>query len=311
MILLLVEHEDGALAPTSLEALTFAAGLGGPVHAMAFGEGIPAGELGGVETLHIVTSDGYAPAAWARSLAELLTETGARALVAAGSDRGNEVLAHVGAIADVPFVADCVSIDGVDPLVLTRQRWGGSLLEEVEVAAPTVLLGVAPHAVEPIAPVGPDPEVRARAVSPNDDDLRVRLARVEPSGDGGVSLADARVVVGGGRGVGSAEGFASLEDLAALLGGAVGVSRAVTSNGWRPHAEQIGQTGARIAPEVYLACGISGASQHLVGCAGAKHLIAINTDPEAPIVTRAGYVVVGDLHAVVPAIAEEIRRRTG
>ena len=125
-----------------------------------------------------------------------------------------------------------------------------------------------------------------------------------------MSLADARVVVGGGRGVGSQEGFRILDELAALLGGAVGVSRAVTSLGWRPHAEQIGQTGTRIAPDLYIACGISGAIQHIVGCKAAKKILAINTDPEAPILSHADYAVIGDLNKVVPAVTEEIRRQT-
>ncbi len=128
---------------------------------------------------------------------------------------------------------------------------------------------------------------------------------------GTVSLADARVVVGGGRGVGSSEAFAQIVELAALLGGAVGVSRAVTSAGWRPHAEQVGQTGMRIAPELYIACGISGAIQHMVGARTAKRILAINTDREAPMVTQATYAVIGDLHAIVPAINAEIRRTTG
>ena len=117
---------------------------------------------------------------------------------------------------------------------------------------------------------------------------------------GGVSLADADVVVSGGRGVGSAEGFAVIEELAELLGGAVGCSRAVTSAGWRPHTDQVGQTGTKIAPEIYIACGISGATQHMAGCKGAKKLLAINPDAEAPIFASADYAVIGDLHEVVP-----------
>jgi electron transfer flavoprotein alpha subunit len=141
-----------------------------------------------------------------------------------------------------------------------------------------------------------------------DADMIVR-AEEAPAGAGGASLATARVVVGGGRGVGSAEGFAPLEELASLLGGVVGVSRVVTSEGWRPHTQQVGQTGTKITPDLYLACGISGAIQHIAGCAGAKHIVAINTDPSAPMMARADYAVVGDLHEVLPALIEALRAR--
>jgi electron transfer flavoprotein alpha subunit len=127
----------------------------------------------------------------------------------------------------------------------------------------------------------------------------------------GVSLADADVVVSGGRGVGSAEGFAAIEELADLLGAAVGCSRAVTMAGWRPHTDQVGQTGTKISPEIYIACGISGATQHMAGCKGAKKLLAINPDSEAPIFASADYGVVGDLHEVLPAISNEIRKARG
>ena len=125
----------------------------------------------------------------------------------------------------------------------------------------------------------------------------------------GITLTTAPVVVGGGRGVGSAEGFASLEELAEEIGGVVGCSRAVTNNGWRPHSDQVGQTGTRIAPEIYIASGISGAIQHWVGAMAAKNILAINTDPEANMVTKAGYAVLGDLHEVIPAITAELRNR--
>jgi electron transfer flavoprotein alpha subunit len=119
------------------------------------------------------------------------------------------------------------------------------------------------------------------------------------------------VVVSGGRGVGSAEGFAPLEELASLLGGVVGCSRAVTSAGWRPHTDQVGQTGTKISPELYIPCGISGATQHMAGCKGAKKLLAINSDPEAPIMMSADYAVIGDVLEIVPAISAELRRVRG
>src|SRR5690606_11903921 len=126
----------------------------------------------------------------------------------------------------------------------------------------------------------------------------------------GITLTTAPVVVSGGRGVGGPEGFAPLEELAGLLGGAVGCSRVATNNGWRPHSDQVGQTGTRVAPDVYIACGISGAIQHWVGMMASKQVIAINTDPEAPMVTKADYALIGDVAEVVPAIVEEIRQRS-
>jgi electron transfer flavoprotein alpha subunit len=132
-----------------------------------------------------------------------------------------------------------------------------------------------------------------------------------PTVTAGVSLAEASVVVSGGRGVGSAAGFSVIEELAQLLGAAVGCSRAVTSAGWRPHSDQVGQTGTKIAPEIYIACGISGATQHMAGCKGAKKVLAVNPDREASIFAGADYGVIGDLHEVVPAISAQIRKVRG
>jgi electron transfer flavoprotein alpha subunit len=210
------------------------------------------------------------------------------------------------------MAANVTEILGGDPFRIVRQRWAGSLLEESTLDAPTRLLTIAPHAVAVAeAKPGAAPAVEVFAPELTDDDLRVAVARRLEPDRSGVSLADARVVVGGGRGVGSPEGFADLEELAGLLGAAVGVSRVVTSQGWRPHAMQIGQTGMRIAPDLYIACGISGAIQHIVGARAAKRILAINTDADAPIMAVADYAVIGDLHQVVPAISAEVRRVTG
>ena len=206
-----------------------------------------------------------------------------------------------------PLAANCTEVTPGDPISLTRIRWGGSLLEEARLHAGIALLTVAPHAVAGADPGGPG-AIESFTPELAESDLVVRvLDRIAPA-EGGISLADAKVVVTGGRGVGSAEGFAPVEELAALLGGAVGCSRAVTMSGWRPHTDQVGQTGNKIAPEIYIACGVSGATQHIAGCKGAKRILAVNTDPEAPIMAVADYAVIGDLHEVLPAISAELRR---
>jgi electron transfer flavoprotein alpha subunit len=238
----------------------------------------------------------YAPPAWAAAIAAEDADT----IVAAGSDRGNELLAHVAARLDQPFAANVTAVDGD---VVTRIRWGGSLYEEARLHGSPRILTVAPHT----HPAG-DPVPVEQLAIPADADTTVRvLERVEERSNG-VSLREAKVVVSGGRGVGSAEGFSIIEELAALLGAAVGCSRVVTSAGWRPHTDQVGQTGTKISADLYVACGISGATQHIAGAKGAKKILAINSDVEAPILASADYAVIGDLHEIVPAISAELRR---
>jgi electron transfer flavoprotein alpha subunit len=265
-----------------------------------------------VQARHDVLTD-YGPEAWGHTVAQLVQRYSPSAVLATGTDRGNEVMAHVAAIIDAPMVANCNAITAgqadADAWEIVRVRWGGSLLERCQLDAPVKLVTTTHHAYEASeAPAA----ITTEAFEPS---LDASLARTVVTGRveraAGVTLATAPVVVGGGRGVGSPEGFAPLEDLAGLLGGVVGCSRAVTNNGWRNHNDQVGQTGTRIAPDLYFACGISGAIQHWVGAMASKKILAINIDPEANMVTKADYAVIGDLHQVVPAISAEIRRRRG
>jgi electron transfer flavoprotein alpha subunit len=287
--LVFIESADDEL---SQQAVAFARGLGDEVSAVAIDGG-----------------EAYAPAVWAQTVVELAQQRGASAIVGPGSDRGNEVLAHVAAKLDQPMAANCTSITPGDPVTVIRTRWGGTLLEEAAVHGSPLLLTSAAHAVaaEPVA----DVETVPVSASASELDRAVRVVDRIPASTGGVSLADAEVVVSGGRGVGSAENFSIIEELAELLGGAVGCSRAVTSAGWRPHTDQVGQTGTKVSPDIYIACGISGATQHMAGCKGAKRLLAINEDGEASIFAAADYAVVGDLHEIVPAISAEIRKVRG
>jgi electron transfer flavoprotein alpha subunit len=326
-ILVFVEYSDGEADRLSREALALAKSLtsttGSGIEAILIGPAAAAAArglgAGAVRMAHVVEDPrlgSYAPAAWAAALVELIALRSPIAVIAGGSDRGNEVLAHIAARTGRPMVANVVEVTVGDPWRLTRQRWAGSLLEDAELTADVALMTVAPHVVPVDESAAGSSGGVATAVSPfapqvSDRDLIARVTGREAPEAGTISLTDARVVVGGGRGVGSGEAFAVLEELAALLGGAVGVSRVVTSAGWRPHSDQIGQTGLRIAPDLYIACGISGAIQHIVGCKAAKRILAINTDPNSPIMGVADYAVIGDLHQVVPAIAAEIRRRAG
>ncbi len=356
-VLCLTELDGADPADASLRALTLArtlsaSGEDASVRSVVFADSasVAVSVLAdyGVTDVYVIEPgalEGYAPQAWARVLAGLATETGATAVLAAGTDRGNEVLAHLGAITDLPMAANCtlVTPDGGRTHRLVRHRWAGLLLEDAVMEASVALFTVATDAVAPVpaTPAAAVPDVSAEtphaiaqdvsAALPSggtppgppgpaaievhvhkpevaEADLVVRAVE-SPAGAGGASLATARVVVGGGRGVGGADGFAPLEELAGLLGGVVGVSRVVTSEGWRPHKQQVGQTGTKITPELYLACGISGAIQHIAGCAGAKHIIAINTDPGAPILAHADYAIIGDLHQVIPALVEALRAR--
>lgn len=323
MILALLVHDRGVLEESSLQGLSLAGSLatsqGVDLHAVLIGDSGDelAAALGdyGVAAAHLVHHDGltdYSPSAWGASVAQLVDSLGPTAVVATGSVQGNEVMAHVGAITGLPFVSNCTKIEpGDDAWEIVRTRWGGSLLEETRLAVDTKLLSVAEHTIEPTsAKTSTEPSTQVFTPTLEEHHFATRVVDRVTTADG-VTLATSPVVVSGGRGVGSAEGFSSLEELAGLLGGVVGCSRVVTNNGWRPHSDQVGQTGTVVGPDLYVACGISGAIQHWVGMMTSGTILAINTDAEAPMVTKADYAVVGDLGEIVPAVVEEIRRRKG
>lgn len=319
MLLVVLEHDRGELVEAAREALTFgrvlAAKMGEDMEAALIGSDddalvAAAGEFG-AETVHTCTHDvlaDYGPDAHGAVVAQLVEALAPDAVLACGSDRGNEVMAQAAARLDAPFVANCTDVTPGGEWSLTRVQWGGSLLEDATLDADVPLLTCGLHTVA--AERG---DAQDAAAEPFDADLdethAVTIVKDRVVQEAGVTLPTAPVVVGGGRGVGSEDGFGPLEELAALLGGRVGCSRAVTNLGWRPHSDQVGQTGTRIAPEIYIASGISGAIQHWVGAMASKHILAINTDREANMVVKADWAVIADLHEVVPAIAEEIKRR--
>ncbi len=339
-VAVLIDHDRGVPSSGALEALTaaraLAADLDADLDAVVLGDNdlfdahgadlVAACADYGVAAVHrgrhSLLAD-YGPDAWGAALAGFVEAAGPVAFVAAGTDRGAEAMAQLAARTDLPLVANCVNVSPAgsppegqpgpangDAWRITRIQWGGSLLEDVTLTSTLPLLTIAQHSIEAEPCEGDLIHTTVADFEPGlGPEVQQTLIRDRVTLTEGITLSTAPVVVSGGRGVGSADGFAPLEELAELLGGRVGCSRAVTNNGWRSHSDQVGQTGTRIAPEIYIACGISGAIQHWVGAMGSKNILAINIDPEANMVTKAGYAVIADLHEVVPAICDEIRRR--
>jgi electron transfer flavoprotein alpha subunit len=319
MILVLIDHDRGELDQLSLRALTAARKLGQDVEAIVIGkEGAAlAGIVGeyGAKVLHVANHANltdYTPMASGRALKDLVEKLKPAAVLAAGSPRGNEQLAHLAAFLDLPMAAECSEITLGSPHHVLRARWAGNLIESANVHSDLLIASVLAFSTEPESVNGGAATVAEfePALEPQDYAVKV-LSRDAGESKGGVTLVDAKVIVSGGRGVGGPDGFGQIEELANLLGGTVGCSRVVTSSGWRPHAEQVGQTGTKVAPDLYIAAGISGAMQHIAGMKNSKTIVVINTDPEAPILSYADYAIIGDLHQVIPALTSAIREAKG
>ncbi|MPZ00439.1 MAG: hypothetical protein GEU97_21145 [Actinophytocola sp.] len=304
-------------SPAALDMLAYTQSLGQQVEAVTFGAA-DTDDLAkrGVRAVHRIAHDELAdcaPAASGEALSQLIEHLRPEGVVGVCSDAVTEAMAHVAAITGLPLATNCVEVSTGDPWLLTRVRGGGMLLEEAELHASPALLTIAQGVSGDIG-AGPVESCEVREFTPEltEAAATTQQARIveRASRGSGMTLATAPVIVSGGRGVGSADGYRALEELAERLGGVVGCSRVATNNGWRPHSDQVGLTGTKVAPELYLACGISGATQHWVGCMDSKVIMAVNTDPEAPLVRRATYAVIGDIHEVLPAVIDELKARS-
>lgn len=323
MILAVLQIAKHALSEASLETLTVARDLAqktnDSVTALLIGREVRAlaGAVKGVSAALVAEDqrlDSYVPEAFAQIVTEAITQKSPKIVLAPGTDSGNDLMARVAARLNLGLATNCTEFSVENGLLkrVTRSNWGGSLLEEIEILSSPMLLTLQPHAQSAQSADGAAPPIETLSVALSEKDFRVRMKELIPSEKKGISLTDAKIVIGGGRGMGSAEAFKMLEELAALLpNAAVGATRVATNNNWRPHSDQIGQTGTQIAPDLYIACGISGAIQHMVGCKNSKKILAINKDPEAPIFQRADYGVVGDLHQIIPALIAELKKLKG
>ncbi|HEX6940826.1 MAG TPA: electron transfer flavoprotein subunit alpha/FixB family protein [Longimicrobiales bacterium] len=324
-ILAIAEQRDGVLRNVTREVVSAARqvadALGGEVHVLVLGPsgvGASAGDLGryGADRVLVGESGGFArsnPDGATAVIVERAQSGDYYAVFFAASAQGKDLAPRVAARLDVPLATDAtaLSVDGGE-LVITRPVYSGKAFASVVLDGAPRVVSLRPNVfrAEESARAG---AVERLDVPESSDDWRVRVRDVVAASGESVDLAEAQVVISGGRGMRGPENWHLLEKLAAAIGPhcALGASRAVVDAGWRPHAEQVGQTGKTVAPQLYFAIGISGAIQHLAGMRTAKTIVAINKDADAPIFKVADYGIVGDAFEVLPRLAEEIQRLRG
>jgi electron transfer flavoprotein alpha subunit len=312
-VLVLAEQAGGEVKKVTFELLTLARQFGEPA-VLWTGPGAEAaqGRLAEFGAAKVYVADGeeftgYLVAPVAEALASLVASQSPAAVLLPGTGEGKEIAGRLAVKTNSGVITDATGLD--ESLTAEQSIFGGAIMVKSKVTTGTPIIAVRPNAVSPQAQAGPA-ELVPLQVSVSDAAKAARITETVAAERGErPELTEAQIVVSGGRGTGSAEGFKVIEELADTLGAAVGASRAVTDAGWYPHQFQVGQTGKTVAPQLYLAVGISGAIQHRAGMQTSKTIMVINKDPEAPIFELADFGVVGDLFKVVPQLVEEIGKR--
>ncbi len=311
MVLVIAEQVDGAFRKVTFEALSAARNLGAEVNAVVLGSGIEgtAAELAKYGAAKILVADDAALAdytvdAYTNVLAEVIAQAGPAVVILGATTQGKELAGRLSARLDAGLATDCVAfkMDG-GQVTATRPMYGGKVLADVALNGTPVIVALRPNVM---AAEEAPAEAAVEKVAVNVGDVRTRVKDKQLE-TGKIDLTEAEIVVSGGRGMGGSD-YSVVESLADALGAAVGASRSAVDEGWRSAADQVGQTGKTVSPNLYVACGISGAIQHLAGMSSSKVIVAINKDPEAPIFSKADYGIVGDLFEVVPALTEEIKK---
>jgi electron transfer flavoprotein alpha subunit len=320
-ILAFAEERGGKFKKSSLETVQKAAAvareLGAEFSALVIGSGVSAiaGELGAYGASHVLVVDDpslarHSNTAFARAIAEVASARGAGMVFLSASQMGKDLAPRVAAKLKAGCAPDCVAlaVSGGD-IVATRPIFAGKALLDVKVTTPVKVFTLRPNVFTAVAGSGSATVEKASVgLTPADFGTTVTEVRIAT---GRPDVTEADIIVSGGRGVKAPENFAMLEALADVLGAGVGASRAVVDAGWRPHDEQVGQTGKTVSPTLYVACGISGAVQHLAGMSSSKYIVAINKDKDAPIFSVADYGIVGDLFEVVPALTAALEKTMG
>lgn len=316
-------NEDGTAKNVGLELLnpgkTLAGKQGGKLVAVIIGNNvspaIDAASEHGADQVIVVEGEEYAKYttdAYTNALVALVEKYGPKSMMIGSTNNGRDLGPRVSCRLGTGLTADCTSLDYSDEkdiILWTRPAFGGNLMATIICPDHHPEIGTIRPGVFKKNPVGGSAEVIREDIHVSADQIRTQVLEIiNEMGENKVDLEGAEIIVSGGRGVGSAEGFDTLRALADELGATIGASRAAVDAGWIPHAHQVGQTGKTVAPKLYIACGISGAIQHLAGISGADCVVAVNKDPEAPIFDRADYGVVGNLFDVLPVLLEEIKK---
>jgi len=321
-VMVIAEQRDGEIRKVSYEVVSegkrLADKLGQKVIAVLLGQNIKAkaASLGQYGADKIIVADdarlaSYTPDAYAAAIAQVVKANDPAILLLGASVQGKDLAARLSARLGVGMAQDCTafSIDN-GRLNAVRPIYAGKAYAKVTFSDNYPHIATARPNVMPMNP--PDASKTAETadagVSFDDSTLKTKVAEVIRDAAGKLDLTEADKIVSGGRGMKGPEGFKILEDLAAAMGASVGASRSAVDAGWRSHTDQVGQTGKVVSPNLYIACGISGAIQHLAGMSTSKLVVAINKDADAPIFQKADYGVVDDLFKVVPALTEEVKK---
>ena len=322
MILAFIEQREGQVRPVSREVLgearRVAASLGGEVVGVCPAPADPGlGALGaaGADRVLLATHESfglYEGAGYAQAVAEAVERVKPKAVFFSASSMGKDLAPRVAARLGVGLATDCtvLAVEG-GKLHASRPVYAGKAIQKITFPREPAIASLRPKVFAPVADAGKAGTVESFAVSYDPAAARARTVRLAAASGGKLDLTESEIIVSGGRGLRGPENFRIVEDLAEALGATVGASRAVVDAGWRPHADQVGQTGKTVSPKLYVAVGISGAIQHLAGMSSSRCIVAINKDPDAPIFKVADYGLVGDLFEVVPALTEAIRKLNG
>jgi len=318
----IAEHKEGKIKKVSLELLSkgqeLAKKTGWELGAVLLGSGVEglAATLGhyGAQKVYLAQSDKlaqYTADAYAKVACDIIEEHKPDIVLTGATIQGKDYAPKLAAKLKTGLATDCTALDMGEEgkLMITRPIYAGKAFTKLVITGVPQMATVRPN-VMPLA--APDTSKSAQIVNVDvklgDADLRTKVLEIVAAAAGKIELTEADIIVSGGRGMKGPENFKILEDLAGVLGAAVGASRAAVDAGWRSHADQVGQTGKTVAPTLYIACGISGAIQHLAGMSSSKFIVAVNKDPEAPIFKIADYGLVADLFQVVPLLAEEFKK---